>query len=160
MIIKKNYLLNFIGIFLIVLGVVRVFQLIFFGEPIHIIWLCNHLLIFMGIFILVGSSFWLIALFSFLFVGQFFWIIGFLLYVVFGIALPGSSAYLIYDSQFINILSLLVHFLTLPLAFLAIFIMGKKEKFAWLGGLVFAIVLIPFVLYFGSQYNLNCFYEP
>lgn len=158
--IRKNLLLNSIGIFLIVLGIIRILQLIFFGEPIHIFWICNHVLVFMGIAILFRNSFWLTAEFCFLFVGQFVWVIGFLLFVLFGITLPGNSSYLLYNAQFINLITILVHFLTLPLGFLAIFIIGKKEKFAWTGGLVHALLLIPFVLYFGSFYNLNCFYVP
>jgi hypothetical protein len=158
--INKNPLLNFIGVFLVVLGLVRVFQLLFFGVPVHIFWLCNHVLIFMGVAILFRNSFLLIGEFSFLFVGQFVWIISFLSYFVFGVSVPGSSVYLIYDSAFVNLISVLVHFLTLPLGLWAIILFGKKEKFAWVSGLIHVLILLPFVIYFGSKYNLNCFFEP
>lgn len=157
---KKKFLLNILGWFLIVLGLVRVFQLIFFGEPIHILWLCNHVIIFMGIAILFRSSFWLIAEFSFLFLGQVVWVFGVLIFVFFGIEIPGNSTYLLYDFSFLNLISLLVHFLTLPVGAFAIYLLGKKEKFAWSGGLIHALILVPFALYFGKYYNLNCIYEP
>lgn len=160
MYMKKDFLLNLMGIFLIVLGIIRILQLIIFGEPIHIFWLCNHVLILIGIAILFRNSFWLIAEFCFLFIGQFVWIVGFLLYTIFGITIPGNSVYLIYNEQFINLITILVHFLTLPLGFLAIFILGKKEKFAWVGGLIHAFILLPFIIYFGFAYNLDCFYTP
>jgi len=158
--VKKDLLLNIIGWFLILLGGIRIFQLVFFGEPVHLFWLCNHVIIFMGIAILFRSSFWLIAEFCFLFIGEFIWVIGLLIYISFGIIIPGNSAYLLYDAKFINLISILVHVLTLPLGLWAIFLLGKKKKFAWVGGLIHAIILIPFVLYFGANYNLDCFYKP
>ena len=156
----KNFSLNSIGIILIVFGISRILQLALFGEPIHIFWFCNHILVFMGIAILCRSSFWLIGEFALLFFGQFFWIISFLLYWVFGIVMPGSSAHLIYNSAFINLISILVHFLTLPLGFIAILLLKKKSKFAWKGSLVHFILLLPFILYFGAFYNLNCVLKP
>lgn len=156
----KNFLLNLSGWFLIILGAIRIFQLIFFGEPIHILWLCNHVIVLMGIAILFRSSFWLIAEFSFLFLGQVVWIFGVLLFVFFGIEIPGNSTYLLYDLNFLNLVSLLVHFLTLPIGVFAIYLLGKKESFAWIGGLIHATLLVPFALYFGEYYNLNCIYKP
>jgi hypothetical protein len=158
--INQNTILNFIGVFLIVLGLIRIFQLLFFGVPVHIFWLCNHVIVIMGIAILMRKSSLLIGEFSFLFVGQLVWIIGFLMYFIFGVTLQGSSAYLIYDRAFVNWVSILVHFLTLPLGLWAIIILGKKSKFAWVWGLGHALVLLPFVIYFGNKYNLNCFFEP
>jgi len=158
--IRKSVWLNIIGIFLVVLGLVRIIQLLFFGVPVHVFWICNHILVFMGIAILFRNTFWLIAEFIFLFVGQFIWVIAFVMYFFFGVIVPGTSTHLIYDSQFINIISLIVHFWTLPLGFIAILILNKQEKFAWKGALLHTAILFPFVIYFGSQYNLNCFFKP
>jgi len=157
---NRNLFLNLIGVFLVVLGVVRIFQLVFFIEPVHVFWLCNHAIIFIGIAILFRSSFWLIAEFIFLFWGQILWLVPFLLYFIFGIVVPGSSAHLIYDSRLINIISVMVHFLALPLGFVAILLLGKKEKFAWRGAIVHSLILLPIVLYFGVYYNLNCLLSP
>jgi len=158
--VKKDFLLNFIGTFLIIFGLIRVFQLLFFGVPVHVFWLCNHVIIFMGIAILMRKPFLLIGEFCFLFLGQFVWIVAVILYGLFGVIVPGNSAYLIYDGGFINLISVLVHLLTLPLGFWAIILIGKKEKFAWLAGLAHALILLPVLLYFGSNYNLNCFISP
>jgi len=156
----KNFLLNCNGILLVIMGIIRIFQLIFFGEPVHIFWFCNHILIFMGVAILFRSSFWAMAEFSLLFFGQFFWMISFLLYWIFGFVIPGSSAYLIYDSVFINLISILIHFLTLPLGFVAIILLNTKSKFAWIGSSAHFLLLLPFLLYFGAEYNLNCVLKP
>ena len=114
----------------------------------------------MGIAILFRSSFWAIGEFIFLFVGQLFWVIALLFYFLFGIIVPGSSAHLIYESQFLNIISLLVHFMTLPLGFIAILLLKKPAKFAWKGSVLHGLILLPFIIYFGSNYNLNCFFKP
>ena len=157
---KKKFILNFIGIFLIVLGLVRIFQLLFFGVPVHVFWFCNHILVFMGVAILFRSSFWSIAEFQLLFFGEFFWVISFLLYWVFGIAIPGSSAYLLYDEVFINLISILIHLLTLPLGLIAIFLLKKPGKHSWKGSLLHFGFLVPFIIYFGAEYNLNCVLRP
>jgi hypothetical protein len=156
---SKDFILNSIGIFLIVLGLIRIFQLLFFGVPMHVFWLCNHVIVLMGIAILFRSSFWLIGEFCFLFVGQFIWIVGFLLFAIFGIVLPGNSTHLIYDSSFMNVITILVHLLTLPLGFWAIMILRKENKRAWIGGIIHSFVLLPIVLLFPS-YNLNCLNSP
>jgi hypothetical protein len=150
--IKKGDWLNIIGVFLIVLGIVHLIQTILTVESIHVFWLCNHVLVFMGIAILFRSSFWLTAEFLILFLGQFIWIINFVFRIF-------NSAFVVVDYR-IGLIPALVHLLTLPLAFIAILLLMKKEKFAWTGSLLHAAVLFPFVLYFGSYYNLNCLFEP
>ncbi len=150
--IKKGDWLNIIGVFLIVLGIVHLIQTILAVEPIHVFWLCNHVLVFMGIAILFRSSFWLTAEFLILFLGQFIWIINFVFRIF-------NSAFVVVDYR-IGLIPVLVHLLTLPLAFVAILLLMKKEKFAWTGSLLHAVILMPFVLYFGSYYNLNCLFEP
>lgn len=150
--LNKNFALNSIGIFLIVLGIVHLLQTIFTVEPIHVFWLCNHVLLFMGIAILFRSSFWLTAEFLVLFLGQFVWIINFIFKIF-------NSPFVVIDYR-ITFIPIIVHLLTLPLGFIAIMLLKKKEKFAWKGSLLHMIVLFPFVLYFGSYYNLNCLFRP
>ena len=150
--IKKSDWLNAIGIFLIVLGIVHLIQTIFTVEPVHVFWLCNHVLFFMGIAILFRSSFWLRAEFLVLFLGQFIWMINFIFRIF-------DSAFVVVDYR-ITFIPALVHLLTLPLGFVAVMLLKKKEKSAWKGSLLHMIVLFPFVIYFGNYYNLNCLFEP
>lgn len=157
--ISKSNLLNLIGWFLLVLGLIRIFQLLFFGVPMHVFWMCNHVIVLMGIAILLRKSFLLIGEFCFLFIGQLVWIIAFLLFALFGIIVPGQSTHLIYDSSFTNIITILVHLLTLPLGLWAILLLGKESKFAWVAGIIHSAVLFPIVILF-PQYNLNCLNDP
>ena len=150
--IKRGDWLNIIGIFLVVLGIIHLIQTILTVEPIHVFWLCNHVILFIGIAILFRNSFWLRAEFLVLFLGQIIWIINFI-FKIFG------SAFVVIDYR-INFIPAIVHLLTLPLGFVAIMLMKKEEKSAWKGSLLHMIVLLPVVLYFGSYYNLNCLLKP
>ena len=149
---NKKRVLDLIGIFLIVLGIVHLIQTIFFVDPVHFFWMCNHVLVFIGIAILFRNSFWLMAEFLLLFLGQFIWIINFF-FRVFG------SAFVVISYR-IDVIPAIVHLVTLPLGFIGILMLGKKEKYAWKGSLLHALILMPFVLYFGSYYNLNCLFNP
>jgi len=150
--IKRGDWLNIIGIFLVVLGIIHLIQTILIVEPIHVFWLCNHVILFIGIAILFRNSFWLRAEFLVLFLGQFIWIINFVFRIF-------NSAFVVVDYR-IGFIPAVVHLLTLPLAFVAIILMKKEEKSAWKGSLLHMIVLLPVVLYFGSYYNLNCLLKP
>lgn len=150
--VNKNFVLNLIGIFLIVLGIVHLIQTIFFVDAVHFFWMCNHVLVFIGIAILFRNSFWLMAEFLLLFLGQFIWIINYIFKLF-------NSAFVVVSYR-IEVIPAIVHLVTLPLGLVGILLLKKKEKSAWKGSLLHALILMPFVLYFGSYYNLNCLYKP
>jgi hypothetical protein len=152
----KNLILNIIGVFFVVLGLITIVYFLF-TKPVNIFWFCNHAVLFMGIAILFRKSFLLFAEFLLLFFGQFIWILMYLAYVIFGFITPGALIYLDYGVGFFDIVALIVHLFTIPFGFVAILILGKKEKFAWSGSFVHALMLIPFIFYFGEEFNVNCF---
>ncbi|MFH1365445.1 MAG: hypothetical protein ABIH28_02595 [archaeon] len=159
--ISKDFLLNFIGFFLIFLFVLRLFSL-FIGENIiHFFWLCNHAPLIIGLAILFRKSFLLTAEVSFLFVGFLSWVLDYLFKLFFNAHLFGTTAYLFPITNFFFFsITTTVHFLTFPLALIALFLIKKPEPKAWKGALIHAIILIPFSVYFGEKYNLNCFLKP
>lgn len=161
MIKNKDALLNIIGILLILFFVIRVIFLIKNGTLEHIFWLCNHAPLIFGIAILFRSSFWITAEISFVFAGVLIWVIDYLSKIFFSVHIFGSTSYLfpIANYGFFYVTSL-IHLFSLPLAIWALFLIKKKEPFAWKGALIHAVVLIPFVVYFREAYNLNCFLEP
>ena len=149
---NKEVILNIIGVFLIVLGIIHLIQTMFFVDPVHFFWMCNHVIVFIGIAILFRKSFWVMGEFLLLFLGQFIWIINFF-FKIFG------SPFVVIDYR-IDIIPAIVHLVTLPLGLIGILLLKKKEKYAWTGSLLHALILMPFVLYFGSYYNLNCLFRP
>ena len=158
---NKNVLLNAIGVLLILFFIIRAIFLIRDGSAENLFWLCNHAPLILGIAILFRSSFWITAEISFVFAGVFIWVIDYLSKIIFDFHIFGSTAYLfpIADYGFFYVTSL-IHLLSLPLAIWALFLIKTKEPSAWKGALIHAIVLIPFVVYFREEYNLNCFLEP
>jgi hypothetical protein len=110
-----------------------------------------------GIAILFRSSFWLLAEISFISAGVLIWVTDFFSKIIFDIHIFGSTDYLfpIVD-KWSFIATSIVHLLSLPLAIFAFFLINKKEKAAWKGAMIHAAFLIPFIIYFGEFYNLNC----
>lgn len=159
--LSRDSLLNFLGYFLIFLFLLRLFSL-FRGEDfIAIFWLCNHVPLVMGIAILLRKSFLLTGEISLLFFGFFNWVTDYVFKLLFDFHLFGATEYLfpIEDIIFFSITTS-VHFLTIPLGLIALFLIGKSEPKAWKASFVHALLLVPFVFYFGREYNLNCFFEP
>lgn len=158
---SRDFILNFIGILLIVLFFLRVFALLRGESLVNFFWLCNHAPLIMGLAILFRSSFLLSAEISLLFFGFLNWTGDYLFKMFFGINLFGATEYLfpISDLFFFSVTTS-VHFLTIPLGIIALFLLKKPEPNAWKGSLIHGILLIPFVLYFGEEYNLNCFLAP
>jgi hypothetical protein len=158
--ITKNQILNIIGITIIILSILRTYILITDSTPIHIFWLCNHIPIIIGIAILFRSSFVLIAETSLLLIGSLNWSLDFLSKLFFDKYLLGSTSYIFAAFSADSGISILSHLSLLPLAIIAIFLIGKPEPKAWQLSIIHMIILIPSSFYFTETYNLNCLLEP
>ncbi len=158
---KINWILNIIGIILILFFIFRFIALIKGETIIHFFWLCNHIPLIAGIAILARNRFWLTAEISFLFFGFFTWVTDYIAIMFFGVHVSGATTYLfpITDKFFFGVTSV-VHFLSIPLMISALYIMKNPAKKAWLGALIHAIILVPIIIYFGREYNLDCFLHP
>jgi hypothetical protein len=158
--ITKNQILDIIGIVIIVLSLLRIYILITDSTYIHIFWLCNNIPLIIGISILFRSSFFLIAETSLLLVGSLNWSLDFLSKLFFDKYLLGSTSYIFTAFSADSGISILSHLSILPLAIIAIFLIGKPEPKAWQLSLVHMIILVPASFYFGEFYNLNCLLKP
>lgn len=158
--ITKDQILNTIGILIITLSLLRIYVLITDTTPIHIFWLCNHIPLIIGISILFRSSFFLIAETSLLLIGSLNWSLDFLSKLLFDKYLLGSTSYIFTAFSANSGVSILSHLSILPLAIIAIFLIGKPEPKAWQLALFHMTILIPASFYFGKFYNLNCLLEP
>jgi hypothetical protein len=156
---KKELFLNFLGITLIFIGIFRLWQIIYVAEDFpRYFWLCNSAPLIFGFAIFFRNNFVLIGEFSILFLGQIWWTIDFLFFLISGRILLGTSEYVFYEPFVSQIASVTVHILILPIALVAILLIGKENKNAWKFSFILFAVLLPFVLYFGSEVNLNFFF--
>ncbi len=158
---SREIILDIIGIFFIVIPVLRLFFLEGYETFPQFFWLCNHVPIIMGIAILLRSSFWLNAELSLLFAGMLLWVIDFLLYFLSGFILFDSAMYIFNSAgTMFFYLSTLIHLLVLPLSIFAVFLLKKPEPRAWLGSIAHGFILAPIMIYLGSDYNINFFLRP
>ena len=158
--INKERALNIIGIILIMSLISRIITLSIYGDPVHLFWLSNHLPLLLGISILMRNSFWILAELSLIFVGEVGWSIDYLSKIIFDNHIAGSTTYMFVDEISKQLyISSLTHLIVVPLGVAAFLILGKKAKNAWKGAALHATILIPFIIHFGKDYNLNCFFE-
>lgn len=153
----KSFLLNIMGIILILFSLVRFYFLYTEGISFHIFWLCNHIPLIMGIAILFRSSFLLIGEFSLGFAGMFVWVVDYFYYLITKISFTGNGEF--FATGAYMVVAFVLHVLTLPLAGFGIFLLGKQTKKAYLGSIIHFALLIPVIVFFGVEKNLNCFFE-
>ena len=154
---KKRIILNIIGITLILFSLVRFYFLYTEGISFHIFWLCNHIPLIMGLAILFRNSFVLIGEFSLGFMGMVFWMLDYFYFLLFGVSLSGNGEFFSIGAYMV--VAFVLHALTLPLAIWAIILIGKRETKAFIVSIAHFIILIPIIIYFGVEKNVNCFFE-
>lgn len=156
---KRDLFLNILGIVLILMGIFRLWQIIYIAQDFpRYFWFCNFAPLIFGIGILFRNNFILIGEFSVLFFGQIGWTIDFFSFLFTGNFLFGSAAYIINEPLLSQIASISVHLLVLPIALIAIFLVGNESKNAWKFSFILFAILLPIVLYYGKEFNLNFFF--
>ena len=152
----KHFILNLIGLVLIIISLLRFYSLYLEDMGFHIFWLCNHIPFIMGLAILFRNSFILIGEFCLGFLGMFVLILDYFSYAIFKISFTGNTEFFSTGTYFI--IAFFLHILTLPLAFFAILMLNKKQEKAFFISIIHFLLLIPPIIYFGYEKNLNCFF--
>ncbi len=158
---KRNFFLNSIAIILILMGIFRFFQVVVIANDFpRYFWFCNFSPLILGLAIYFRNSFVLIGQFSVLFLGQIFWTID-LIYFVFlkSFLFEDVARYILNEPLISQIATFSVHVFVLPLAIIAIFLIRKESKNAWMFSFILFALLLPIVFYYGAEYNLNLFYS-
>ena len=151
--------MNFIGWFLIVLAVLNISFKIYYGFGHEVIWLCNNAPIVIGIGILFRNQKVVLGALALLFVGSLSWNIELAYLLIIGNTLFGGWDPFWGMNLILKIGTIANHSLTLILSVVAVFIINKKEKFAWVYGLGYGLVLVGFAFIYPER-NYNCILEP
>ena len=153
-------MLRTMGIVMIVLSLIRIFMILKFGTPTSLFWLSNHVPLILGIAILLRSSFWILAETAFIFAGEIGWTIDYLFKLSFNKYLVGSTAYM-FNPDFATRLyiSSLLHLIVVPFGVMAFLLINKKQQKAWKGVALHLALLIPIIIYYGNDLNLNCLFK-
>jgi len=156
--IDREKFLNFSGLFLISLAIFNLYFKIYYGFGHEILWLCNNAPIFIGIGLLLRNQKMVLGIFALLFAGSLGWNLGAASFLIFGENFLGGN--LFKGMNLILIIgTILNHFLTFLISFVSIFLINKKEKFAWVYGLAYGLILVGFALIFQER-NYNCILDP
>lgn len=153
----KNKWLNIIGIFFIILGLVSISR-IFWGVWQNVFWWCDHAVLIMGIAVLLRNKFWLTAELNIALIPQFLWSLDFFSKLIFDKFIFGFTAYMFDGGVIFKLLSY-QHLFVFILAFIALFLLGKPPKFAWLGSLAHGTILFISGLLIPLEYNINCVHK-
>ncbi|MDP3882085.1 MAG: hypothetical protein Q8Q31_04395 [Nanoarchaeota archaeon] len=143
----KEIILNIIGVFLIVVGVVAILYAFYLGTPSLILWFCYMGSIMMGLGVLRRSNLLILSQVNILLIPALVWSLDLFYILVFQDSFLGITDYFFREPLFARIISL-QHIYNVPLALIALFIIGKNQdrniKYAW--KFSFAQVAVIFVL--------------
>ena len=158
--INKNRVLNFIGVFFILVFIFHMVNKFIFYELYEFFWLCNHVPLVVGIAILFRKQSIIIGEFCLLGVASLLWDIDLISYFVKGESLLSNVGYLLHNELIYSLSIGLIHLSFIPLTLVAIFLIGKKAPRGWIYGAIHGIILIPFAFLFEDKANLNCILSP
>ena len=156
---KKGVILNIIGTIFIILGIASLSRIFFPAATWqNVFWWCDHAAIIIGLAILFRSRFWLTAELNIMLIPQVLWTIDFLSKVFFNKFVFGFTAYMFEGPWTFKLLSY-QHLFMFILALIALFMMGKADKKAWIGSFIHGIFLFITGLLIPAYYNINCVHK-
>jgi len=158
----KSILLNIIGVFFLILGIVAIANSTYNQNPIEILYLCYLGLILIGIGILTKRSFIIMSQVYILTIPLMVWNIDFLYWIIFNKPLFGVANYFFSEGySIIGKIVSLQHLFTIPLSIYAAGLIGIKRKDAWKWSFIqIILVFIAVTLFSPPELNLNCVFNP
>ncbi len=146
----------FVGIFLVVIGLLNIIFHIIYNRSFFLIWYCNHIALVAGILILLKNRYWLNAIIN---VGMFpilIWIADYLGYFINGKTLFGASDYVFEETNRAMFWLFHQHLFVVPFMILALWLLGGAVKNSWSGSVLYGLFLFLISLPTDPAYNANC----
>lgn len=153
----KKIILNLLGIYFLILGITAIFLSFYRQIPTQVLYACYIGIILIGVGILTRKSFLILSQIYIIAIPSLVWGIDFVHWLIFKTPLWGMTDYFFFSSaisldKFVS----LQHFYTIPLAILAVKLIGKS-KGAWKLSLIQIIIIFILVKLFSSpELNINC----
>ncbi|MFA5019950.1 MAG: hypothetical protein WC533_02525 [Candidatus Pacearchaeota archaeon] len=157
---RKKLILNTIGIFFIILGIVAAINTSVKVHPQEFLWFCYFSLIILGVGVLIRNSFIVSSQVNMLAIPAVIWIVDFAYVLFTKKSFFGITNYFFERGDILSKIITLQHFITVPLAIFCIFLIGYKRKDSWKLSFVY-ISLMFFIsrLFASSTRNVNCVYK-
>jgi len=157
---KRNYLIDAIGILLIFFSTLSMLAITKYGYPEYFFWASNHIPILIGFAILFRSSFLLTAEISLIVVAELGWSLDFLSKLLFNFHIFGSTAYMFNPTYPAPLYwEGMQHLIILPLSLTALFMIKKSEPNAWKLALTHGLIIVIISFLISSSFNLNCIHK-
>tara|TARA_Y100000310_G_scaffold183174_1_gene183276 strand:+ start:2227 stop:2835 length:609 start_codon:yes stop_codon:yes gene_type:complete len=159
--IKKRVIINLIGIFYLLLGIVAIINTIYQEDLAPILWFCYIGVLLLGIGALRKDDLLVASQLNILTIPLIIWSIDLVYGMVFGQTLFGVVDYFFLPGPLIGKLISLQHLFTIPLGFFLLSLISLKRKDVW--KVSFAELIIVFSitrLFTAEAYNINCVYMP
>jgi hypothetical protein len=153
---KKELVLDILGWIFIIMGVASVGWHVIFLKWEYAIWFCNHSMLITGTAVLMRNRFWLTAMLNWSVIPITVWMIDFIGKLFFNVYIFRVTEYMFEGPSWGHIISM-QHLFAVPLMIYALYLLGKPDKWAWLGTLLQSAILFSISYFFITpDYNINC----
>jgi len=159
--IKKATILNNLGVFYIVYGIFAIEYAIYRNKPEWALWFCYIGLVVIGFAMLTRNSKLIASQLNLLIVYLAIWNIDFFSRLITGQHIFGTTKYfyedhLLWPARLVS----LEHFFLVPLALVAMYLIAKKIKYAWIISVIQGTTIYVILKLFTSgEHNVNCAFE-
>ena len=164
----KNKISIFLGIFFFLFGVLAVANAIYLYDFEAILWFCYISLILIGLGIMFKNSFLIVGQLNIVAIPLVIWVIDFLSKLLLKNSFWGITEYFFEPGPITSKIITLQHLFTLPLVFLAIYLIKKevekknfeKMKLSWIFSFAEITLFFFFLRLFTTfERNINCVFE-
>ncbi|MBS3080097.1 hypothetical protein J4221_01380 [Candidatus Pacearchaeota archaeon] len=157
---KKNYILNILGIFFLILSISAIINTIYRDNVDGILWLCYPGLFIISIGLLLKKDDLISSQLNILTIPLTVWSVDYFSFFIFGETLLGITDYMFMDFPLTSKLISFQHVFTLPLSFYALYLIRLKTKDIW--KISFVQLILTFIitrLLTSSESNINYVYR-
>lgn len=155
---KTRNILNFIGIFFLITGILQYVVPVSEGNYAHFIWFSGHVIILLGVGILLRNRFLVTAELCIALIPETFWSVDFLGKIFFNKYILGVTSYMFEQKFRIVTMLNLQHLLIVPFGLAALWHM-RIDKNGWKGSLIHGLIIWILSLMAGQIYNINCVFR-
>ncbi|MEA3329652.1 MAG: hypothetical protein U9Q06_02815 [Nanoarchaeota archaeon] len=156
----KNLFLNGLGGFFILVGLIAIINANYEYDFLSILWFCYLGLILIGVGVLFRNSFLIASQLNILTIPLIIWSLDFIYFIFTKNYLFGITDYFFEAGPLISKIVTVQHLYTIPLAFIALYLIKLKRKNAWKLS-IFQVVAFYAGIYFFTpvERNINCVFK-
>lgn len=156
---NKEFLIRFIGVFFVLIGIVAIINTVNKGNASSILWLCYISMFVVGVGFYRRDSGLVMSQLNIILIPLLFWNFDFFYRVIFSKTYFGIVDYFFVPGDIMGKLVASQHIFTLPLALFGVYLIGFKKGSLKLS--FFSLIILFFItrIFTGPLDNVNCVFE-